>query len=79
MQKLIEVQSAKDFASTFLNDIFFKMAVNRVLDNCPRVELVHCGSCIYARYETDDGWLWCNRWKEASECGGYCHKGEKKP
>ena len=36
--KLVEVQSAKDFASTFLNDIFFRMAVNRVLDNAPTVK-----------------------------------------
>ena len=38
--KLIEVQAAKEFASTFLNDIFFKMAVNRVLDAAPTVEAV---------------------------------------
>lgn len=38
MPKLVEVQSTKDFASTFLNDIFFKMAVNRVLDNAPTAE-----------------------------------------
>lgn len=35
--KRVEVQAAKEFASTFLNDIFFKMAVNRVLDNAPTV------------------------------------------
>ena len=33
--KLVEVQSTKEFASTFLADIFFKMAVNRVLDAAP--------------------------------------------
>lgn len=36
--KLVEVQATKEFASTFLNDIFFKMAVNRVLDAAPAVE-----------------------------------------
>lgn len=40
MPKLLEVQSTKDFASTFLNDIFFKMAVNRVLDAAPKVDAV---------------------------------------
>lgn len=36
--KLVEVQSAKEFAESFLPDIFFRMAVNRVLDNVPAVE-----------------------------------------
>ena len=39
MPKLIEVQSTKEFASTFLNDIFFKMAVNRVLDAAPAADV----------------------------------------
>ena len=39
MPKLIEVQAAKEFASTFLNDIFFKMAVNRVLDAAPAADV----------------------------------------
>lgn len=38
--KLIEVQATKEFASTFLNDIFFKMAVNRVLDAAPTVDAI---------------------------------------
>lgn len=38
MPKLVEVQATKEFASTFLADIFFKMAVNRVLDAAPAVE-----------------------------------------
>ncbi len=38
--KLVEVQATKEFASTFLNDIFFKMAVNRVLDAAPAAEAV---------------------------------------
>lgn len=36
--KLIKVQTAKDYAEAFFSDVFFKMAVNRVLDNCPPVE-----------------------------------------
>ena len=42
------------------------------------VEVVHCGSCRFAEDETADGWLWCGKWNEGSECGGYCHKGERK-
>lgn len=38
--KLLELQSTKEFASTFLNDIFFKMAVNRVLDAAPKVDAI---------------------------------------
>ena len=44
--KLVEVQSTKEFASTFLNDIFLKMAVNRVLDAAPSFDLVHCKECF---------------------------------
>ena len=40
MHKYLEVQSTKDFASTFLNDIFFRMAVNRVLDAAPEADVV---------------------------------------
>ena len=40
MAKLVEVQSTKEFASTFLPDIFLKMAVNRVLDNAPTADAV---------------------------------------
>ena len=43
--KLIEVQAAKEFASTYLNDIFFKMAVNSVLDAAPGFDLVQCKDC----------------------------------
>ena len=39
MPKLVEVQSTKEFASTFLADIFFKMAVNRVLDAAPAADV----------------------------------------
>lgn len=40
MPKLVEVQAAKEFASTFLNDIFFRMAVNRVLDAAPEADAI---------------------------------------
>ena len=39
MPKLVEVQATKEFASTFLNDIFFRMAVNRVLDAAPAADV----------------------------------------
>ena len=38
--KLVEVQAAKEFASTYLNDIFFRMAVNSVLDAAPEADAV---------------------------------------
>ena len=41
------------------------------------VEVVYCGECRHADYEDITGWLWCNEWQCASNCGGYCHKGER--
>lgn len=75
--KLIEVQAAKEFASTFLNDIFFKMAVNRVLDAAPGFDLVRCGECKHARTDRI-GCIYCAMWDvwEMPETG-YCHKGER--
>ena len=52
--KLLEVQSTKEFANAFLPDIFFKMAVNRVLDNAPGFDLVRCKECKNWMYEYDD-------------------------
>lgn len=43
--KLIDVAAAKEFARTILPDIFFQMAVNRVLDAAPSFDLVHCKDC----------------------------------
>ena len=40
MSKLIEVQSAKEFADTFFGDPVLKMAVNAVLNNVPAVDAV---------------------------------------
>ena len=58
--KLIEVQAAKEFADTFLPDIFLQMAVHRVLDDVPVVDLVHCKECRH--YNTGGcaaGFGWC--------------------
>ena len=76
--KLIEVQAAKDFASTFLNDIFFKMAVNRVLDNAPGFNLVHCKACKHY----DSGHGVCEKHTEVNAvwmgADDFCSKGERK-
>lgn len=54
--KLLEVNATKEFASTYLNDIFFKMAVNRVLDAAPGIDLVRCKECKwYQIRKWDDG------------------------
>ena len=84
MMKLLEVQSTKEFASTFLADIFFKMAVNRVLDAAPGFELVHCKDCKYYGSRNQSAhWgskaLYCTR----SACmkfppDGFCSFGERK-
>lgn len=42
----VEVQSTKEFANTFFNDVFFRMAVNRVLDAAPSFNLVYCKECF---------------------------------
>ena len=39
MQKLIEVNTAREFANTFLPDPILKMAVNAVLENCPAADM----------------------------------------
>ena len=38
--KLVEVQTAKDFANTFFGDPVLKMAINAVLDNAPAVDAI---------------------------------------
>ena len=69
--KLVEVQSTKEFASTFLPDIFLKMAVNRVLDAAPAFDLVFCKECI-----ADGG---CSMQIDMDMGGeGYCAKGKRK-
>lgn len=69
--KLLELQSTKEFASTFLNDIFFKMAVNRVLDAAPGFDLVRCKECI-----GDGG---CSIQIDMGMGGdGYCAKGKRR-
>ena len=79
--KLIEVNATKDFASTFLSDIFFKMAVNRVLDAAPSFDLVHCKECKH----WSDGVAGCTDHVKCCKIGfymvgenGYCVYGERK-
>ena len=40
MKKYVEVNTTKEFANAFLKDIFFRMAVNRVLDAAPASAVV---------------------------------------
>ena len=79
MAKLIEVQAAKDFANTFLNDIFFRMAVNRVLDAAPGFDLVYCKECKhYDPVGCADGFGWCDAWENGRCDNHYCNFGERK-
>lgn len=72
--KLLEVNATKDFASTFLNDIFFKMAVNRVLDAAPGFDLVRCKECKH--YDKDGEF--CKFWQGVRHPEHYCGEGERK-
>lgn len=42
MGKIVDIKKAKEFAETFLNDIFLRAAVNAVLDAAPGVKFVRC-------------------------------------
>ena len=77
--KLVEVKSTKEFASSFLPDIFFRMAVNRVLDNAPGFDLVYCKECKHME-KTPDCLRWCNVWNGINGMGdeGFCNYGERK-
>ena len=72
--KVIEVSTAKEFASTFFGDPILKMAVNALMDHVPAVEaevVVRCKECI-----ADGG---CSRQIDMGMGGeGYCSKGERK-
>ena len=79
--KLLEVNATKDFASTYLNDIFFKMAVNRVLDAAPGFDLFRCKECKHWA----DGVAGCTDHVKCCKIGyymvgenGYCVYGERK-
>lgn len=79
--KLIEVQSAKVFAESFLPDIFFRMAVNRVLDAAPAFDLVHCKECKhYVDSPYDNGDMMCEKWGEwiFPNDDDFCSCGERK-
>ena len=47
--KLLEVKTAKEFASTFFGDPILKWAVNKVLDNAPCFDVVQCKDCKHYR------------------------------
>lgn len=79
--KLLDAQATKEFASTFLNDIFFKMAVNRVLDAAPAFDLIRCKECKH----WVDGVAGCTDHVKCCKIGfymvgenGYCVYGERK-
>ena len=78
--KLIEVQATKEFASTFLPDIFFKMAVNSVLDNAPGFELVHCKDCKHYEIHKPKVLQNCERngYLIPMKPDDYCSYGERK-
>ncbi len=89
MPKLLELQSTKEFASTFLNDIFFKMAVNRVLDAAPGFELVRCKECKHYDYRNKTRLAQSKQWEGKTKCccrsaaiftkpDDFCSYGERK-
>ena len=59
-EKLVKVSTTKEFAATFLNDIFFRMAVNRVLEAAPAADAVEV---VHARWERTEhhGFLRCSK------------------
>lgn len=79
MSKLIEVQAAKEFADTFLPDIFLKMAVHRVLDAVEGVELVHCKECEHWDTEhCSDDQGWCPKVVGYRSGKWFCAAGERR-
>lgn len=82
--KLVEVKTAKEFASTFFVDPVLKMAVNAVLDNAPGFYLVRCKDCIhwYEPEETclkiySDGNVSPHAW-QFRKPNDFCSYGERK-
>lgn len=58
MAKYVEVKKTKDFANTFLNDIFLRMAANRVLDAAPAADVAEV---VHGRWiDTETGTLCSN-------------------
>ena len=77
--KLVEVQATKELANAMLPDIFFKMAVNRVLDAAPAFDLVRCEECKnWDREHCSDGQGWCPKVVGYRRGDWYCAGGQKK-
>lgn len=76
--KVIEVKTAKEFASTFLCDPVLQMAVNSVLNNAPGFELIRCKDCIW-RSEFDANEIaMCFDHEQYVTESDYCSNGERK-
>ena len=52
--KVIEVNTAKEFASTFFGDPILKMAVNAAIDNAPTVDAVPVDKIIFHHILIDE-------------------------
>lgn len=80
MPKVVEVQRTKEFAYTFLNDIFLRMAVNRVLDAAPGFDLVRCKECKYWDKATVNkkGFLICPASGMEIMAKDFCSYGERR-
>lgn len=52
--KMIEINTAKEFASTFFGDPILKMAVNAAIDNAPTVDAVPVDKIIFHHILIDE-------------------------
>ncbi len=74
--KLVEVKTAKEFASTFFGDPVLKMAVNAALDNAPGFDLVRCKDCgAYNKNGCADGFGWCGFVDKGMMDNDFCSHG----
>ena len=80
--KLVEVETAKEFAHTFLGDPILKLAVKAVLENAPTADAVVVTRCEHCqRY--DPGYVrpncgWCNEFDASVRADGFCYKAKPK-